>query len=142
MRRRELVLGLGGAVLIGPFAAGAQQKTSPLIGILGIATAAVYVPWLAAFRRGLADTGYIEGQNLSIEYRWADDRVDRLPALAAELVGRNVDVIATTGGTAGVLVAKAATSTIPIVFVGGSDLARIIHETLQLAGISAEILAF
>src|SRR6478609_2485152 len=122
MRRRELVLGLGGAVLIGPFAAGAQQKTSPLIGILGIATAAVYVPWLAAFRRGLADTGYIEGQNLSIEYRWADDRVDRLPALAAELVGRNVDVIATTGGTAGVLVAKAATSTIPIVFVGGSDL--------------------
>ena len=72
MRRRELVLGLGGAVLIGPFAAGAQQKTSPLIGILGIATAAVYVPWLAAFRRGLADTGYIEGQNLSIEYRWAE----------------------------------------------------------------------
>ena len=73
MRRRELVLGLGGAVRIGPFAAGAQQKASPLIGILGIATAAVYVPWLAAFRRGLADTGYIEGQNLSIEYRSAED---------------------------------------------------------------------
>ena len=122
MRRRELVLGLGGAVLIGPFAAGAQQKTMPLIGFLGIATAAVYAPWLAAFRRGLADTGYIEGQNLSIEYRWAEDRVDRLPALAAELVGRNVDVIATTGGTAGVLAAKAATSTIPIVFIGGGDL--------------------
>ena len=122
MRRRELVLGLGGAVLIGPFAAGAQQKTSPLIGILGIATAAVYVPWLAAFRRGLADTGYIEGQNLSIEYRWAENHVDRLPALAAELVGRNVDVIATTGGTRGVLAAKAATSTIPIVFMGGGDL--------------------
>src|SRR4051812_20179867 len=113
---------LGGAAIISPFAAGAQRKTSPLIGFLGISTAAVYAPWLAAFRRGLADTGYIEGQNLSVEYRWAEDRVDRLPALAAELVGRNVDVIAATGGTAGVLVAKAATSTIPIVFVGGSDL--------------------
>src|SRR4051812_45410823 len=113
---------LGGAAIISPFAAGAQRKTSPLIGILGIATATIYVPWLAAFRRGLADTGYIEGQNLSIEYRWAEDRVDRLPALAAELVGRNVDVIETTGGTPGILAAKAATSTIPIVFMGGGDL--------------------
>ena len=120
MRRREFAK-LVAATVLWPAVASAQTPT-PVIGFLGIATAAAYAPWLAAFRRGLADTGYIEGQNLSIEYRWADDRVDRLPALAAELVGRNVDVIATTGGTAGVLVAKAATSTIPIVFVGGSDL--------------------
>ena len=120
MRRREFAK-LVAATVLWPAVASAQTPR-PVIGFLGIATAAAYAPWLAAFRRGLADTGYIEGQNLSIEYRWADDRVDRLPALAAELVGRNVDVIATTGGTAGVLVAKAATSTIPIVFVGGSDL--------------------
>ena len=121
MKRRDF-LTLFGAAATWPLAAKSQQKTIPVIGFLGIATAAVYAPWLAAFRRGLADTGYIKGQNLSIEYRWAEDRVDRLPALAAELVGRNVDVIATTGGTAGVLAAKAATSTIPIVFSGGSDL--------------------
>jgi putative ABC transport system substrate-binding protein len=123
MKRRDF-LTLFGAAATWPLAAKSQQKTIPVIGFLGIATAAVYAPWLAAFRRGLADTGYIEGQNLSIEYRWAEDRVDRLPALAAELVGRNVDVIATTGGTAGVLAAKAATLTIPIVFSGGSNLSR------------------
>src|SRR3954470_13573726 len=94
----------------------------PLVGYLALTSPSPSAPWLAAFRRGLADTGYIEGQNLSIEYRWAEDRVDRLPALAAELVGRNVDVITTTGGTRGVLAAKAATSTIPIVFMGGGDL--------------------
>ena len=120
--KRRYFLALLGAAATWPLAARSQQKTIPVIGFLGIATAAVYAPWLAAFRRGLADMGYIEGQNLSIEYRWAEDRVDQLPALAAELVGRNVDVIATTGGTAGVLAAKAATSTIPIVFSGGSDL--------------------
>ena len=122
MKRRDFLSLLGAAVATRPLTAKSQQKTIPVIGFLGIATAAVYAPWLAAFRRGLADTGYIEGQNLSIEYRWAEDHVDRLPALAAELVGRNVDVIATTGGTAGVLAAKAATSTIPIVFAGGGDL--------------------
>ena len=119
--RRDFLVGLG-AALGWSVAASAQQKAMPVIGILGIATAAAYVPWIAAFRRGLEETGYVEGQNVTTEYRWAEDRVDRLPALAAELVDRKVDVIATTGGTAGALAAKAATSTIPIVFTGGGDL--------------------
>src|SRR4051794_25708108 len=120
MKRRDF-LPLFGAAATWPLAAKSQQKTIPVIGFLGIATAAVYAPWLAAFRRGLADTGYIEGQNLSIEYRWAEDRVDRLPALAAELVGRNVNVITTHGGGVTARAAKGATSTIPIVFKTGAD---------------------
>src|SRR5437764_8047125 len=119
--RRDFLVGLG-AALGWSVTARAQHKAMPVIGILGIATAAAYVPWIAAFRRGLEETGYVEGQNVTTEYRWAEDRVDRLPALAAELVDRKVDVIATTGGTAGALAAKAATSTIPIVFTGGGDL--------------------
>src|SRR4051812_7742312 len=93
----------GSAAAAWPTVARAQQKAMPVIGLLGIATAAAYAPWIAVFRRGLDETGYVEGQNVAIEYRWAEDRVDRLPALAAELVSRKVDVIATTGGTAGVL---------------------------------------
>jgi len=121
MRRRDLILLLGGAITL-PAAASAQQKAMPVIGFLGVATAAVLAPQIAAFRRGLAETGYVEGKNVAIEFRWAENHVDRLPALAADLVARKVDVIRSTGGITGALAAKGATSTIPIVFNAGGDL--------------------
>ena len=100
-----------------------QQKPMPVIGVLGAGSPERkgIVLNLAAFREGLAETGYVEGQNVAIEYRWAEDRVERLPTLAAELVARNVDVIVTEGGDSTTLAAKKATSTIPIVFHGSSD---------------------
>ena len=119
MRRRELLL-LGGAMAVAP-AVCAQEKATPMIGFLGVATAAVYAPWIAAFRRGLDETGYAEGKNVTIEYRWAENNGDRLPALAADLVARKVDVIMTTGGTNGILAAKGATATIPIVGITAFD---------------------
>jgi putative ABC transport system substrate-binding protein len=101
----------------------AQQKAMPVIGYLSIGSASPgpLAPIVAAFRQGLSDTGYTEGQNLAIEYRWAEGQYDRLPALAADLVGRNVDVIATAGGPMPARAAKSVTSTIPIVFMGTSD---------------------
>jgi ABC-type uncharacterized transport system substrate-binding protein len=116
MRRRELMLLLGGAMTAAP-ALRAQQKAMPVIGFLNGVSPGPYRPFVAAFRRGMSEAGYVEGQNLTIEYRWAEGHYDRLPALAAELVGRNVDVIAATGGgPSTTLAAKQVTSTIPIVF--------------------------
>jgi putative ABC transport system substrate-binding protein len=119
MNRRELLLLLAAAITA-PRALRAQQKTMPVIGFLGVASPPSEAS-MAAFRKGLSETGYIDGQNVAIEYRWAEGHYDRLPALAAELVGRKVDVIATTGGAVSAQAAKSATSTIPIVFtsVGG-----------------------
>jgi putative tryptophan/tyrosine transport system substrate-binding protein len=121
MRRRELITLLGGAAVAWPFAVRAQRKAMPVVGFLSSAPADTYASFLAAFHQGLSETGYVEGQSVTMEYRWAEGRYDRLPALAADLVGRKVDLIATSGGPVPALAAKRATSTIPIVFVSGDD---------------------
>jgi putative ABC transport system substrate-binding protein len=117
MRRRELMLLLAGAMTA---ARGlrAQQKAMPVIGWLGSASAGWAAPFVAAFRQGLSEAGYVEGQNVAIEYRWAENHYDRLPALAADLVGRKVDVIV-AGTIPAALAAKSETSTIPVVFSVG-----------------------
>ena len=119
MRRREFISLLGGTVAW-PFTARAQQPAMPVVGFINAASAHGYAPELAAFLKGLGEAGYVEGRNVAIEYRWADGQNDRLPELAADLVHRQVAVIAATT-TVAALAAKAATTTIPIVFESGGD---------------------
>jgi len=119
MRRRNLMTVLAGAAVY-PLLAGAQQKAMPVIGFLASTSPEPLAHFVAAFRQGLSETGYVEGQNVALEYRWAEDHYDRLPELAAELVGLKVDVIA-TNGMPSALTLKKATSTIPIVFETGID---------------------
>src|SRR4051795_13401225 len=122
MNRREFVAGLTGGAAAWPLAARAQQpERLPVIGFLSSASPGPYSPVVAAVRQGLAEAGYVEGQNLTIVYRWADSQLHRLPTLAAELVARNVSAILTSGAVPPALAAKAATSTIPIVFHMGND---------------------
>jgi len=121
IERRKFIATLTGATAAWPLSAGAQQPVMPVMGFLASASADGYAWVLSPLREGLAAAGYVEGRNLTIEYRWADDQYDRLPALAADLVQRPVAVIFATGGVVSAIAAKSSSATVPIVFAQGSD---------------------
>jgi putative ABC transport system substrate-binding protein len=121
MKRREFITLVGGAAASLPLTVRAQQPSTPVIGFLNSASPKQYAPMVAAFRQGLSAAGYVEGQNVAIEYRWAEGHNDRLAELAADLVRREVKLIAVPGSTPGTMAAKAATTTIPIIFAIASD---------------------
>jgi putative ABC transport system substrate-binding protein len=121
MRRRDFITLLGGAAVAWPLAASAQQPAMPVIGYLHSASPEPYAPMMAAFRQGLAQAGYVEGQNVAIQYRWAEGRFDRLPTLAAEIMQRRVAVLVAGGGDVSAKAAQGATTSVPIVFTIGGD---------------------
>ena len=142
MRRREFIKLFGGVAAGLPFAAYAQQKAMPLIGYLGIGLPQLQHPFVVAFREGLKENGFVDGETLTIDYRWAEEHYDRLPALAADLVSRKVDVIIATGEPS-LRAAASATSTIPVVFVTGNDpvqsglVASLAHPGGNMTGFTA-----
>src|SRR6516162_8389105 len=121
MRRRDFIKVIAGSAVEWPLAAGAQQRAFPVVGLLSSRSPAVDTPLIAVIRQGLNETGFVEGQNIALDYRWADGQYERLAGLAADFVRQQVAVIVTMGGDPTALAAKAATATIPIVFVGGTD---------------------
>jgi putative tryptophan/tyrosine transport system substrate-binding protein len=121
IRRRELITAIGGALCARPFAARAQQPALPVIGLLSPRSPVVDAALISVIRQGLNDTGFVEGRNVALDYRWADGQYDRLAALAADLVHRQVAVIVALGGETSALAAKTTTASIPIVFLVGSD---------------------
>ena len=125
MQRREFITLLGGVATASPIAALAQQPALPVIGLLSSVPFETRRAQIAAFHRGLKEAGYVEGQNVAIQYRSADNQFDRLPTLAADLVKQGVSVIVTIGGDTTARVAKSATTTIPVIFVSGNDAAKI-----------------
>jgi putative tryptophan/tyrosine transport system substrate-binding protein len=124
MRRREFITLLGGTTATWPLTARAQQTALPVVGLLESGSPQVFAHLVAAVSEGLRELGYVEGQNVAIEYRWGEGQYQRLPELLADLIARKVAVIVTTGGTATALAAKSATSTIPVVFAIGGDPVR------------------
>jgi putative ABC transport system substrate-binding protein len=134
MRRRELIVDMSVAAILWPCAARAQQKTLPVIGFLSSRSPEDSSAQVAGFRQGLVEQGYVEGENLAIEHRWARGDYERLPALAADLVGKPVRVLATVGGEPSALAAKAATSTIPIVFAMGDPVQAGLVESYNRPG--------
>ena len=125
MKRREFVALMGGAAAAWPVAGRAQQSAMPVIGFLGVTFASEQPHWLAAFRKGLGEAGYVEGHNVSIEYRWAEGQYNRLPELAADLIRHDVSVIVTPPSNPAALAAKAATTVTPIVFSVAEDPVRL-----------------
>src|SRR6266446_1671925 len=121
MNRRAFITLIGGAAVAWPLAARAQQSAMPVIGFLSSSLLEPYVPMVAAFRQGLKEVGYVEGQNVTIEFRWAENDLNRLSTLAADLIHGQAAVVATSGGYAPTYAAKGATTTIPIVFVSAGD---------------------
>ena len=142
MRRREFITLLGGAAFALPLSARAQQRPMPLIGSLNSASPVGWMNYMAGFRRGLGEIGYVEHQNVAIEYRWAEGLFDRLPAMAADLAERKVDVFFASGGIVSIQAAMAATKTIPIVFTTGVDpvssgfVASLGHPGQNVTGVS------
>lgn len=135
MKRRQFIALIGSAAVTWPIAANAQQPAMPVIGYLGAESPAVFASRVEAFRQGLGETGYVEGRNVAIEFRWAEGQHNKLPALAVELAGRRVNVIVAPGGAPGAIAAKSATTTIPIIFEMGADpIAMRLVETLDRPG--------
>src|SRR5215471_5616135 len=121
MRRRQFTTGLASAAVAWPVVARGQASKTPVVGVLRAGTPAAGADTIAAFRKGLSEIGFVEGRNLAIEFRWGQNDRDRMPELAADLIGRRVDVIAAPGSAVGALAARALTSTIPIVFSSAGD---------------------